>query len=240
MQDPWDPTSNHIAIQTCGPATNTPVHQPGNYTIGNNGNVQSCLLSQQVNRLQHPTAGRCVVTVLRARTAQSISGNRLHAAIGKPGGLASDLARSDVSFRDPHPDQAAHHERPVQHCLRRAKQSQRTEPRHCTCSGQGPCGYAWVGFVGISTPVGAQPRTFSDGNSRSRLRLRYSKVIQPGGMPTVFGFGAHQTTVTYPTGFQNPNGILMNVTATPVTATPCSTRHGCSEPTSPMSSALPI
>src|SRR5208283_2613370 len=47
VQDPWDPTSNHIAIQTCGPATNTPVHLPGNYTIGNNSNVQSCLFSQQ-------------------------------------------------------------------------------------------------------------------------------------------------------------------------------------------------
>src|SRR5208283_3885622 len=46
VQDPWDPTSNHIAIQTCGPNTNTPAHLPGIYTIGNNSNVQSCLLSQ--------------------------------------------------------------------------------------------------------------------------------------------------------------------------------------------------
>jgi Legume lectin domain len=47
VKDLWDPTSNHIAIQTCGPNTNTPVHLAGSYTIGNNQNVGSCLLSQQ-------------------------------------------------------------------------------------------------------------------------------------------------------------------------------------------------
>ena len=36
LQDPWDPNSDHIAVQTCGPNTNTPVHLPGDYTIGNN------------------------------------------------------------------------------------------------------------------------------------------------------------------------------------------------------------
>src|SRR5271166_6115696 len=45
--DPWDPNGNHIAIQTCGPNFNTPVHLEGDYTIGNNDMVTSCLLSQQ-------------------------------------------------------------------------------------------------------------------------------------------------------------------------------------------------
>src|SRR5579871_5830577 len=44
----WDPNGNHIAVQTCGgnPARfNTAVHDSGVYTIGDNHNVTSCLLS---------------------------------------------------------------------------------------------------------------------------------------------------------------------------------------------------
>ena len=41
------------------------------------------------------------------------------------------------------------------------------------------------------------------------------QIIQPGGTPTVFSFGGHQTTVTYPADFTNPNGTLMTVLATP-------------------------
>jgi hypothetical protein len=42
-QDPWDPTANHVAVQSCGLKTNGPVHLSGEYTIGNNHHVTSCL-----------------------------------------------------------------------------------------------------------------------------------------------------------------------------------------------------
>jgi hypothetical protein len=82
------------------------------------------------------------------------------------------------------------------------------------CKGQGPCGYAWAGFTA------SQP---SEGTAQDILAWEFTlstpaqiqQTIQPGGMPTTFGFGVHQTTVTYPPGFQNQNGILMTVTATP-------------------------
>src|ERR1039458_10370353 len=44
-QDAWDPNSSHVAVQTCGMNTNTPVHQPGSYTIGFHPNVPNCLYS---------------------------------------------------------------------------------------------------------------------------------------------------------------------------------------------------
>src|SRR5271169_131955 len=44
--NPWDPNANHVAVQSCGPNTNTPVHLPGDYQIGQNMHVESCLLSQ--------------------------------------------------------------------------------------------------------------------------------------------------------------------------------------------------
>ncbi len=52
-QDPWDPTSNHVALQTCGVKTNTPVHLAGQYTIGQNHNVTSCLYSQASHQQRH-------------------------------------------------------------------------------------------------------------------------------------------------------------------------------------------
>ena len=48
LQDAWDPNSNHIAIQTCGPNTNTPVHLPGNYTIGNNHHVRAACYNNAI------------------------------------------------------------------------------------------------------------------------------------------------------------------------------------------------
>jgi len=53
----WDPNSNHVAVQSCGPATNTPVHLPGVYTIGQNHNVTSCLLSQNAINTSVPLIG---------------------------------------------------------------------------------------------------------------------------------------------------------------------------------------
>ena len=49
LQDPWDPNSNHIAIQTCGPNTNTPVHNSGgDYTIGHHQHVPNCLYNNAI------------------------------------------------------------------------------------------------------------------------------------------------------------------------------------------------
>ena len=55
-----EPNSNHVAVQTCGVNTNTPVHIPGTFTIGNDTNVQSCLLSQAAINTHIPMlAGTC-------------------------------------------------------------------------------------------------------------------------------------------------------------------------------------
>jgi hypothetical protein len=56
-QDSWDPTPNHVALQTCGTKTDTPVHLPGQYTIGQNHNVTSCLYSQSSINSSVPPLG---------------------------------------------------------------------------------------------------------------------------------------------------------------------------------------
>lgn len=43
-KDAWDPTSNHVAIQSCGTAINSPVHVGGTFTVGGLSGLTSCLV----------------------------------------------------------------------------------------------------------------------------------------------------------------------------------------------------
>jgi hypothetical protein len=45
--------------------------------------------------------------------------------------------------------------------------------------------------------------------------LQITQTIPPGGTENDFVFGGYEQAVTYPTGFTNPQGILMTVLATP-------------------------
>src|ERR1035438_1143763 len=58
-QDPWDPNASHVAVQSCGQNTNTPVHTAGDYTIGRHPNVPNCLYSNAINTSIPPMGGNC-------------------------------------------------------------------------------------------------------------------------------------------------------------------------------------
>jgi len=217
VQDPWDPTSNHIAIQTCGPATNTPVHLPGKYTIGNNSNVQSCLLRLDMHSIDSNIpmlGGTC--------NGSSCADGAVHQAVigytppsgNQPGSLQIWL---DPTFL---PGTHTPSGVPNVNVPYNIVYNAQSNPSGLNldaqrCSGSGPCGYAWVGFT-ASQPAEGTAQDIFGGECTLSTPAQIQQVIQPGGMPTVFPFGAHEATVTYPTGFQNPNGIVMTVTATPV------------------------
>jgi len=217
VQDPWDPTSNHIAIQTCGPATNTPVHLPGNYTIGNNGNVQSCLFSQASIDSNIPVLGG-------ACNESSCADGPVHQAViiyMPPVGIQGGMLQIwlDPPFL---PGTHTPSSPPLLNIPYNIVYNAQSNPKGlkldtASCKGQGPCGYAWVGFTASQPSEGTAQDIFG-WEFTLGTPAQLQQVIQPGGTPTVFGFGAHQTTVTYPVGFQNPNGTLMNVTATPANA----------------------
>src|SRR5208283_775526 len=215
VQDPWDPTSNHIAIQTCGPATNTPVHLPGNYTIGNNSNVQSCLLSQQSLDSNIPMLGGT------CNDGSCGDGPVHQAVIGytPPSGNQPGLLQIwlDPMFISGTHSPAGLPNVSVPYNIVYNSQSNPSglnlDAKLCT--GQGPCGYAWVGFTASQPAEGTVQDIFGWEFTLS-TPAQIQQVIQPGGTPTVCPFGAHEATVTYPIGFQNPNGIVMSVTATPV------------------------
>jgi Legume lectin domain len=216
LQDPWDPSSNHIAIQTCGPATNTPVHLPGNYTIGNNNNVQSCLLYQS----QQSIDSNIPVMGPTCNGSSCTDGPVHNAVIGytppmgtMPGILQIWLDPTFLSGTHT-PTGPATMSVPYNIVYNAQTNPSGLSLDATNCNGQqGPCGYAWVGFTASQPSEGTAQDVFGWEFTLSAPTM-LTEPLQPGGTPTVFAFGAHQTTVTYPMGFQ-PNGISMTVTSTP-------------------------
>jgi legume-like lectin family protein len=215
VKDAWDPNSNHIAIQTCGPNINTPVHETGDYTIGSNNMVTSCLLSQQSIDTNIPMLrGAC--------NGSSCADGPVHQAVigyTPPSGNQQGTLQIwlDPTFLSGTHTPTSPPNMNVPYNIVYNSQGNPSGLKLDTarCSGQGPCGYAWVGFTASQPDEGTAQDIFGWEFTLS-TPAQIQQVIQPGGTPTVFAFGEHETTVTYPTGFQNPTGILMNVTATPV------------------------
>lgn len=211
LQDPWDPNGNHIAIQTCGPGTNTPVHMDGSYTIGNHQNVPNCLYNNAIYTPSTPMGGTC--------NGESCSDGTVHdVVIGYnppsqtlPGGLLQ-------IWLDPQYLSGTHTPkgRPNLMAPYNIVYDSMNNPLGLMLDPRpGKVGYAWVGFTSSQPDEGMQMDILAWEYTPSGP-VQIQQVIQPGGTPTNFIFGSHKTTVTYPQGFMNPNNIVMVVTATPV------------------------
>jgi hypothetical protein len=219
LQDSWDPTSNHIAIQTCGPGTNTPVHDPGSYMIGNNNNVQSCLLNQSQQSIDSTIpmlGGTCSDGSCAPGSLHNVVIQYMPASGNQPSALQIWI---DPTFL---PGTHTPTGPPNMNVPYDIVYNAQTNPSglildtaNCPLD-QGSCGYAWAGFTASQPPNGGAVQDIFGWEFTPHATITLQQLIQPGGTPTVFAFGGHQATVTYPTGFQNPNNILMNVTATPV------------------------
>lgn len=48
-QQAWDPTSNHVAVQGCGTAINSPVHTAGTFTVGGISGLKTCLVANGIS-----------------------------------------------------------------------------------------------------------------------------------------------------------------------------------------------
>jgi hypothetical protein len=212
-QNAWDPNGNHIAIQTCGPGTNTPVHENGNFTIGNHQNVPNCIYPANTQPYTPSVAmgGAC--------NGESCTDGSVHDVVisynppsaMQPGGLLQ-------IWLDPQYLTGTHTPkgRPNVSVPYNLVYDQTNNPLGLRLDTRpGKVGYAWVGFTS-SQPSDAMQMDIRAWEYTASGLVQIQQVIQPGGTPTDFNFGSHQTTVTYPAGFQNPGNIVMNVTATPV------------------------
>ena len=209
-QDDWDPTSNHVAIQTCGPQTNTPVHLPGNYTIGNNNQVQSCLLYQSQQSIDSNIAtlgGTCGDGSCMDGAIHSVVIGYTPPAMGQQQGVLQ-------IWLDPNFLQGTHIPKgpPTMSVPYNIVYDSENNPSGLQL---GSDGAAWVGFTASQPMGGAEAQDILGWEFTLHSPVQIQEPLQPGGTPTTFAFGAHTTDVTYPLGFQ-PNGILMTVTATPI------------------------
>src|SRR5580698_5408399 len=205
--NPWDPNPNHVAVQTCGPSTNTPVHLPGVYTIGQNNDVTSCLLSANAINTSVPpigdncSTGRCQDGIIHQVVIEydpPVQGNQM-------GVLEVWL---DPTFI------------PGTHTPQPNSPPTINVPYTIGYSSSNPTGLnlpsgtGWVGFTG-SQPVMSTAQDILAWEFTPHTALQITQTIPPGGTENDFVFGGYEQAVTYPTGFTNPQGILMTVLATP-------------------------
>jgi hypothetical protein len=212
LQDPWDPSSNHIAIQSCGGNLNlfnTPVHLPGEYTIGNNHHVTSCLLSQGAINSNIPTLGPIC-------SGGTCTDGAVHQVVigyippsGEQGG--SLLVYLDPVFQ------------PGTHTPIPGSVPALNVPYNLVYSPSNPLGLALssynqalVGFTASMANAGGTTTDILAWEFTPQAPTEVTQIIPPGTVEADYSFGGHQLGVTYPSGFQNPNNITMTVLATPV------------------------
>ena len=216
LENAWDPNGNHVAIQTCGgnPAMfNSPVHEAGTYTIGNNHNVTSCLLSQDAinSNLASSLGPTC--------NGDSCSDGPMHQVVieytppsgGQPGALQVYL---DPQFQ------------PGTHVPVTGAPTILNVPYNIAFSSSNPLGLQpanisslFAGFT-ASSENGGTTTDILAWEFTPHAPSQITQQIPPGGTENDFTYGGHQFGVTYPDGFMNcqPGGecIYMTVTATPV------------------------
>jgi hypothetical protein len=223
--DPWDPTSNHVAIQTCGgnlSLFNSPVHLPGQYTIGNNHDVTSCLLSQAAINSAIPLLGpNC--------SGGSCMDGAVHQVVIEydPPGSSQRQGTLEV-FLDPTFFPGSHTPIPGSQPVINVPYSMIYTPSNPLGLGLSNTGQLFVGFGGSQPSSTGRKRTSADDSASGgttidilawefapHAPLQITHTIPPGPTQDNFVFGGHVFAVTYPDGFTNPDGITMTVLATP-------------------------
>ena len=221
--DPWDPTSNHVAIQTCGgnlSLFNSPVHLPGDYTIGNNHNVTSCLLSAGAISSNIPRLGPSC-------DSDSCTDGTVHQVVIEYDPPATNQQQGTLEvFVDPTFISGSHIPAPGSQPAVSVPYNLINTPTNALGLRLSNAGEILVGFGGSQPAAGGRrlsPDSASGGAAIDILSWEFTPhaptrivhVIPPGGVEDDFPFGAHEFAVTYPVGFTNPQGITMSVLATP-------------------------
>ena len=224
LQDPWDPTSNHVAVQGCGTNTNGPVHIPGTFTIGSNTNVTSCLVASGINSSIRHLGVTCSNDSCFDGAVHQVVIEYTPPANDNPGTLMVWIDQPFV----PHTHTPCPNTK-IPGCPVAAATSinipYNIDNTHSS-KGISLAGgtSAWLGFAGSQTNPETQVEDILAWEFTPHAPAQIQEVIQPGGTETLFTFGANDTGVTYFDLFVNQNGCdgmhpgdvcLMTVLATP-------------------------
>ena len=207
-QDPWDPTANHVALQTCGVKTNTPVHLPGVYTIGNNHNVTSCLYNND------PKAISNVIPPLGVACGNGgcIDGIPVTVVVeysGPPSVNPNDPYHLQV-YVDPLLIPGTH--TPVQTAVAQIDLKPFILDKAITLNNA-----AGATYVGFTAGYGAKPQTTDviSWEFTPHTPTQIQEMINNNGDENEFDFGNHVYGVTYPA---NNFNVDMTVNAIPIDA----------------------
>lgn len=209
----WDPNANHVAVQNCGTQPNSPMH---------NG---TCLVGSGINSsIPHlgvtcGTSGKCADGVPHEVVIDYMQ----PVALSATGVL---LVYIDQPFipgtHTPCPNNT------IPGCPVAAVPSinipyniNTTYNPHGISLAGGTS--AWVGFAASQTTI-PEAQDILAWEFTPHAASSVQQVIPPGGVPAFYNFGAHDTVVTYFTGFANngcagntPNDpCLMTVLETPI------------------------
>ena len=214
LENDWDPNANHIAIQTCGGAPsmfNSPVHEPGVYTIGNNDDITSCLLSPDAinTNLASNLGPICSEDTCMDSPVHQVVIEYTPPMGEEPGSLQVYL---DPQFQ------------PGTHVPILGAPTVLNVPYNFVYSGSNPLGLVptniqnfLVGFTASLDGDATPTINILSWEFTPHSPTQITQQIQNGGTLTNFPFGGHQFGVTYPSDFMNcnPDCIDMTVTATP-------------------------
>lgn len=216
LANDWDPNSNHIAIQSCGGLPNqfnSPVHEPGVYTIGNNNNVTSCLLSPDAINSNLPSL---LGPMCNGETCNDGLVHQVVINYTPPVGEQQGFLQV---YLDPQFQPGSH--TPVM-----GAPTILNVPYNIVFSSANPLGLQPANintlFVGFTASVenGGTTTDILAWEFTPHAPSQITQQIPPGGMENDFSFGGHQFGVTYPSDFMNncpgQQCIYMTVTATPV------------------------
>jgi Bacterial lectin len=214
LADAWDPTSNHVAVQGCGTATNGPVHNPGTYTIYHNNNVTSCL----VGSLTGSGAG-----INSAIPHLGVTCGTSSCADGIPHDVVIEYTPPAIVngngtlmvWIDPQFIPGTH--TPVKTAVPAINIPYNIDHTYNSKGiSLGGGTSAWVGFT-ASQNSQPQQQDILAWEFTPHTPTYVQQVIPPGGTDAHFTFGGHDTVVNYFPAFANdPNDpYLMTVVATP-------------------------
>lgn len=197
----WDPVDipgsnndNHVAVQSCGALANSPNHTPG-----------GCLVA-----LTAPPTGTPFTAAINSALTSIFADGNVHQVVITYSGPTEAIPNLLQVYIDPAFNPGTH--TPVAGSIP-AISGIYNIPANLSL----PNGTAYVGFTS-GTGAAFEQHELLAFTYTPHTSVTQTQPLNPPGTPTVFPFGGHSYSVTYPAS-QNPTGFNMTVTANTISPT---------------------
>jgi hypothetical protein len=211
-QNAWDPNGNHVAVQSCGQASNTPVHIAGQFTIYHDTNVTSCLVGTGISTTVPTLPGNCHVTPCTNGAVHQVVVEYTPPAQNQANGMLKVWV--DPMF-------ILHTHTPTANSIPQINIPYTIDSANAlalnngtACSVAHPNCLAWVGFTASQDTLDTTQDVLA-WEFTPHTPTVIQQLLTTDGSNNVFTFGAHDTIVKFPADV-NTSNTYMTVLATPV------------------------